>query len=46
VFRLFAFLGACSLCMSAGDDPLREVTSQAAIVENHLLPVFYKGYIY
>jgi len=46
VFRLFALLGAFSLCTSAGNDPLREVTSQAARVENQLVPAFYKGYIY
>jgi hypothetical protein len=46
VFRVIALLGVFSLCGLAGNDPIREVTSQATRVGNQLVPAFYKGYIY
>jgi hypothetical protein len=45
-FRVFTILGVFSLCVSAGNDPFREVTFQAERVEHRLVPAFYEGYIY
>jgi hypothetical protein len=46
MFRMIGLLGISSLCCLAGNNPVREMTSQATRVGGQLVPAFYKGYVY
>ncbi len=46
MLKAMIIAGSFSVCLIAGDGPIREVTSQARIAELQPVPAFYQGYFY